>query len=120
MRLGLWHEFSNPHSHDPSPQPGETLPPGHNQNVGPRSQHVLNVRQSLEGGVATYSLSGRIEAIHIPELKSLLATAGTSITLNLQEVTIVGQEVVSFLAHCEKAGISLRNCPGYIRTWLDK
>ena len=70
--------------------------------------------------MATYSLSGRIEAIHIPELKRLLATAGPPITLNLQEVTIVGQEVVSFLAQCEKASISLRNCPGYIRTWLDK
>jgi hypothetical protein len=81
---------------------------------------MLNVRQSLEGGVTTYSLSGRIEAIHIAELKGLLSSAGTPTVLNLQEVTLVGQEVVSFLAQCEKAGISLRNCPGYIRAWLDK
>ena len=81
---------------------------------------MLNVRQSLEGGVATYSLCGRIEAIHIADLKGVLGATGSPIVLNLQEVTLVGPEVVSFLAECEKTGISLRNCPGYIRTWLDK
>jgi hypothetical protein len=70
--------------------------------------------------MATFSLSGRIEALHIAELESLIDAAVTPITLNLQEVTLVGQEVVSFLGRCEKAGISLRNCPGYIRAWLDK
>jgi hypothetical protein len=81
---------------------------------------MLNVGHSLEAGVATYSLSGRIEAIHIEELKGLLGAAGAPVVLNLREVTLVGQEVVSFLAQCEKAGISLHNCPGYIRAWLDK
>jgi hypothetical protein len=81
---------------------------------------MLNVAQSHEGGVATYSLSGRIEALHIAELKDLLGAVATPIVLNMQEVTLVGQEVVSFLSQCEKAGISLRNCPGYIRRWLDK
>jgi hypothetical protein len=81
---------------------------------------MLNVRQSLEGGVTTYSLIGRIEASHIAELKGLLSAAGTPIVMNLQEVTLVGQDVVSFLAQCEKAGVLLRNCPGYILSWLDK
>jgi hypothetical protein len=72
---------------------------------------MLNVRQSLEDGVATFSLSGRIEAIHIAQLQGLLRVAGTPTVLNLQEVTLVGPEVVSFLAQCEKAGIPLRNCP---------
>jgi hypothetical protein len=81
---------------------------------------MLNVRQSLEGGMATYSLIGRIEAMDIAELRVLLGAAEARIVLNLLEVTLVGQEVVSFLAQCEKAGISLRNCPGYIRMWLDK
>jgi hypothetical protein len=81
---------------------------------------MLNVRQSLEGGVTTFSLSGRIEALHIAELEGLLGVAGTPIALNLQEVTLVGQEVVSFLGRCEKAGVSLRKCPAYIREWVDK
>lgn len=81
---------------------------------------MLNVRHSLEGGAAIYCLSGRIEAIHIAELRGALSAAGAPIVLNLQEVTLVGQEVVSFLAECEQAGMSLRNCPGYIRAWLDK
>jgi hypothetical protein len=81
---------------------------------------MLNVRQSLEGGVATYSLSGRIETMHIAELKAILGATQTPIVLNLQEVTLVGQEVVSFLAGCETAGMALQNCPPYVRAWIDK
>jgi hypothetical protein len=31
----------------------------------------------------------------------------------------VDQDVVSFLRGCEADGIQLRNCPAYIRVWIN-
>jgi hypothetical protein len=31
----------------------------------------------------------------------------------------VDQDVVSFLRGCEADGIQLRNCPAYIRAWIN-
>jgi hypothetical protein len=41
------------------------------------------------------------------------------ITLDLQEVKLVDREVISFLAACETKGMELRNCPSYVRKWID-
>jgi hypothetical protein len=33
-------------------------------------------------------------------------------------VTIVARDAVSFLARAEERGIPIRNCPGYVRSWI--
>jgi hypothetical protein len=35
-------------------------------------------------------------------------------------VTLVNQDAVTFLAHCEANGIKLENCPLHIRNWIDR
>jgi hypothetical protein len=35
-------------------------------------------------------------------------------------VSLVGAEVVRFLANCEKAGIELVDCSPYIRDWINR
>jgi hypothetical protein len=35
-------------------------------------------------------------------------------------VTLVNQEAVTFLAHCEAKGTKLEDCPLYIRNWIDQ
>jgi hypothetical protein len=39
--------------------------------------------------------------------------------LDLEEVKLVDREAVRFLAACEARGIQLRNCPSYIREWIE-
>jgi anti-anti-sigma regulatory factor len=72
-------------------------------------------------GEVVFSLSGRMDAENVGELETLLsAEAGAdSIVLNLKDLRLVDQDVVSFLRRCETGGIQLRNCPAYIRKWLN-
>jgi anti-anti-sigma regulatory factor len=67
-----------------------------------------------------FKLSGRMDAENIAELEALLKaeTNGRSILLDLSDLTLVDQDVVSFLRHSEADGIELKNCPAYVREWM--
>ena len=67
-------------------------------------------------------LSGRIETEKIAEVEALLSaeTSGRSVVLDLSDITLVDQEVVNFLRHCETDGIKLKNCPAYVREWIKR
>jgi anti-anti-sigma regulatory factor len=83
---------------------------------------MLRIRRSEEsGGTIEFALSGRIEEQHVSELQTCLAAESedAEITLDLQEVRLVDREVVRFLADCETRGIKLRNCPSYVREWME-
>ena len=73
-----------------------------------------------ENGELVFKLSGRIETENIAELKSLLRaeTNGRRILLDLSDLILVDQDVVSFLRHCEADGVELKNCPAYVREWM--
>ena len=78
--------------------------------------------ERTENGQVLFTLSGRIEEGEIPELEQLLALerSGQQLIFNLRDVTLVNQDAVKFLAHCEAHGITLENCPLHIRTWIDQ
>ena len=40
------------------------------------------------------------------------------IVLDLRDLTLVDEDVVSFLRRCEAQSIQLKNCPPYIREWI--
>jgi hypothetical protein len=82
---------------------------------------MLKIQRKLNGRIL-FTLSGRIEADDIDELRRLLDLegAGSRIALDLRDVTLVDRDGVSFLADCEVKGISLENCPAYIREWIGR
>lgn len=53
-------------------------------------------------------------------LRELLGREKGGVAIDLREVILVDREVVSFLAVSENDGIELRNCPAYIREWVDR
>ena len=57
---------------------------------------------------------------HIEELKAQIKAGGTSVTLDLNEVSLVDLEVIRFLATCQAEGISLVHCSRYIQNWITK
>jgi hypothetical protein len=83
---------------------------------------VLKIERSAEKEIATFALSGRIGEQHVSELQKLFEAEGEVgvITLDLEEVRLVDREAVRFLANCEAKGIQLKNCPSYIREWIEK
>ena len=80
---------------------------------------MLKITRSLNGE-AVFSLSGRMDAENLGDLEALLnAESGDEIILDLKDLTLVDLDVVRFLRHCETGSIEFRNCPAYIREWLD-
>jgi len=67
------------------------------------------------------TLSGQIDEKDLPELKALIPLDAhhKDITLDLEEVRLVDREAVGYLAACEASGIALKNCPAYVRKWLN-
>jgi hypothetical protein len=81
---------------------------------------TLRIERSARGGAVVFALSGRIEGEHVEELKRLFKLEAPihGMVLNLGDVTLVDQDGVTFLAHCEAAGWELTDCPAYIREWM--
>jgi anti-anti-sigma regulatory factor len=80
---------------------------------------MLKITRSLNGD-AVFRLSGRMDAENLGDLEALLnAESGDEIILDLKDLTLVDLDVVRFLRHCETGSIELRNCPAYIREWLN-
>jgi len=82
---------------------------------------MLRIERSANGEVV-FTLSGRMQTENIGQVQQLLAveTPGQQLVFNLRDVTLVNQDVVTFLAHCEASGIKLENCPLHIRNWIDQ
>jgi hypothetical protein len=38
--------------------------------------------------------------------------------LDLKDVTLANQDAINFLERCEAGGITLKNCPAYVREWI--
>ena len=81
---------------------------------------MLKIRKSVQAGKTIFLLSGRIQEEHISELIDLLKTEKhlSTVILDLQEVRLVHREAVRFLASCEAQGITLKNCPAFVREWI--
>jgi hypothetical protein len=67
-----------------------------------------------------FALSGRLQFIHVNELRELIRKEEQKVVLNLYEVNLLDREAVEFLVACEREGVSLRNCSPYIREWVTR
>ena len=82
---------------------------------------MLRIQRAANGKVV-FTLSGRIEPADIDELRRLfsLEPSAVHIVLNLKELVLVNGDGVEYLAGCEAAGMTLENCPAYVRKWIDQ
>src|SRR5262245_24805072 len=72
------------------------------------------------GNCVLLCVSGRIQAEHVDIIKDLLGREKRRVAIDLKEVVLVAREAVDLLALSEGNGIELRNCPSYIREWVDR
>jgi hypothetical protein len=65
-------------------------------------------------------LSGQMEEEDIDELEALIRSEakGRRIVLDLKNLTLAGQDAINFLERCEAGGITVKNCPAYVREWI--
>ena len=67
-----------------------------------------------------FTLSGRMEAEQVPELKELFDRDYRNIILDLRDVRLADRDAVRFLRGWEADGMKLEHCPAYIREWMDR
>ena len=82
---------------------------------------MFRIERTTNGQVV-FTLSGRMQSEDIEQVQQLLVveTHGQPVMLDLQNVTLVNQDAVTFLAGCEVKGIEIESCPLHIRTWIDQ
>jgi hypothetical protein len=82
---------------------------------------MLKITRAANGEVV-WTLSGRMDAENVIELKSLFKSEaeGRRIVLDLKDLTLVDREAVRFLERCETDSIKIKNCPAYIREWITR
>ena len=81
---------------------------------------TLRIEKGSDGQRTRIRLIGRMQREHIEELKAQIKAGGQSVTLDLNEVSLVDLDVIRFLAKCQTDGISLVHCSRYINNWIAK
>jgi hypothetical protein len=82
---------------------------------------MLRILRSSNGQVV-FKLSGRMGLEDIAELEKLIKSEanGRHIVLDLKDVTLAGQDAITFLDRCEADNITLKNCAAYVREWITR
>ena len=81
---------------------------------------TLRIERSARQRFTAFTLTGRMEAEQVAELKELFDRDYRNIILDLWDVRLADREAVRFLRDCEADGMKLENCPAYIREWMDR
>ena len=82
---------------------------------------MLRIRRSTNDRVV-FALSGRMAEDDLAELQTLIACEASrgQVVLDLKDLTLVCGDAVNFLERCESDGITLENCPAYVREWMTR
>jgi len=83
---------------------------------------MVRIHCTIDRGTIVLAVSGRLEAANVSELcESLDAMpAGVDVALDLADLVLADRDVVRLLKEYEaRLGVVLRNCPAYIRSWMD-
>jgi hypothetical protein len=81
---------------------------------------TLRIERSARQRFTVFSISGRMEAEHVAELKELFDRDYRKIILDLRELRLADRDAVKFLMSCERDGMKFENCPAYVREWMDR
>lgn len=79
---------------------------------------TLKIEKDLKDSGTTIRLIGRMRREHLDELRAQMKGCGPSLTLDLDEVSLVDVDVVCFLGMCERDGVELVHCSPYIMDWI--
>ena len=77
-------------------------------------------RLLIANGLAVLRVSGRIAGDYVDVLRAAIDQERGFFAIDLEEVGLVDSGAVNLLAASEARGIELRNCPAYIRAWVDQ
>src|SRR5438128_11929170 len=95
--------------------------PGWRQCGASRRQPLtLRIERSTRQRFTVFTLSGRMEAAQVTELKELFDRDYRSIILELRNLRAAHRGAGRFLRDCDADGRKLENCPAYVRGRMDR
>jgi hypothetical protein len=77
-------------------------------------------RLTADGDFVVLRISGRITQDDVAVLRAAIDQERGALAIDLADVGVVARDTVNLLAFSEGRGIELRNCPPYIREWVDR
>ena len=83
---------------------------------------MLKIQLATDGTTTVLTVSGRLDAENINELRQALdiLPEGDAVALDLADLLLADREAIRFLGDREASGqIVLRHCPPYIRACLE-
>ena len=82
---------------------------------------MLRIQSSKANGEVVFTLSGQMDVDPIAELETLINSEekGRLVVLDLKDLTLVNEDAITFLERCESNSITLKNCPAYVREWIN-
>jgi len=82
---------------------------------------MLRIQSSKANGEVVFTLSGQMDVEPIAELETLINSEekGRRVVLDLKDLTLVNEDAITFLERCESNSITLKNCPAYVREWIN-
>jgi anti-anti-sigma regulatory factor len=81
---------------------------------------MLRIYRS-ESSEVVFTLSGQMDEEATAELKTMISSESNRrpIVLDLRDLTLVDENAITFFVHCEANSITLKNCPPYVREWIN-
>jgi len=77
-------------------------------------------RLVTDQGVAVLRVIGRIAGDEVEVLRGAIDRESRPLIVDLEEIGLVDWAAVTLLAVSEANGIELKNCPAYIREWVNQ
>jgi anti-anti-sigma regulatory factor len=71
-------------------------------------------------GLVVLLLSGKLTGEHVETLGNLLRQESGTLAIDLKNVSLVDRDAVNLLGLAEYDGTELRNCPKYVREWINR
>jgi ABC-type transporter Mla MlaB component len=65
-------------------------------------------------------LSGKLTGEHVNTLRNVLREESGALAIDLKDLSLVDRDAVQLLALAEFNGTELRNCPKYVRQWVNR
>ena len=81
---------------------------------------MLRIHRS-ENGEVVFTLSGQMDEEATAELETVISSESNRrpLVLDLKDLTLVNENAITFFGRCEANGITLKNCPAYVREWIN-
>jgi len=77
-------------------------------------------RFDVGDGLIVLLVSGRLSGEHVDTLGNALQQESGALAIDLKDLCLVDGDAVQLLALAESNGTELRNCPQYIREWVNR